>query len=305
MRTVVVTGMGAVAALGQSAEAIAQALEQGLSGVRLAGDERDGLPVPGLALADVDIRKLLKRRKDRKLMPRAAELALWAAAQALGDQRDPELGLFLGVGREPPDDGETEASLVASQVDGRFDVEAFDGPGRAAYPPLASLRTLPNLQLAHVAINLDITGPGGTRAGAEAAGVAAMVEGWRAVAEGQCDAALVGGADSLVDAGSARDQVRLGWAGPARAPGEAAVVFLIETAERAAARGAPVLATLVDGGEVRRADALAALPHEAQLGSCGAAAGPLAIAIAIARRQAGELALREGTGAGAWLRWDV
>ncbi len=168
----------------------------------------------------------LKRRKDARLLPRAAELALPAAGRAMLDFRgDPEeLALFVAVGREPPDESDAEGSLAAMERDGDLDRERLGGEGRALYPPLLPLRTLPNMVLAHVAIQHGIRGENGTFAGGAEAGRQALRAAMRVVSEGRSEYCLVGAAASEVDLASARDRRRLGLAEP---PGEAALFALI------------------------------------------------------------------------------
>ncbi len=217
------------------------------------------------------------------------------------------MALFLGVGREPGDQDEVERALVRSSRDGRLDAELLATAGLASYPPLAPLKTLPNMALAHVAIQLGLTGEGGTRAGEEAAGLAALIEGYWAVAEGRAEVAIAGGADSRVDAGAARDMVRLGRAGPERAPGEGAGVLRLEPVERARARGAAVLA-VIDGGGLgfeHLGAPVPALPWESRWGACGAAAGPMAVVVAIAAGRRGRLDAAEASGSTAWIAWSV
>jgi 3-oxoacyl-(acyl-carrier-protein) synthase len=179
-----------------------------------------------------DLGPWLARRKDLRLLPRAAVLALPAAGRALvgfGGDRE-ELGIFVAVGREPPDAGEAEPAFFASARDGRLDRERLAAEGRALYPPLLPLRTLPNMVLAHVAIQHGIRGENATFAGGWEAGVQALAEGVRAIREGRCVFALVGAAASNVDLPSARDRLRLGLDG---APGEAAVFALLGPGGRA------------------------------------------------------------------------
>ena len=172
-----------------------------------------------------DLGPWLKRRKDAKMLPRAAQLALPAAGAALGDwPGDREaLGLYVAVGREPPDEGEAEAALAQMHRGGRLARDLI-AAGRAAYPPLLPLRTLPNMVLAHVAINLGIRGENAVYAGGADAGLCAWWEGVRAIREGRVPAALVGAAYSAVDLASARDRLRLGLVGP---PGEGAIFALL------------------------------------------------------------------------------
>lgn len=184
-----------------------------------------------------DLSRWLKRRKDARLLPRAAELALPAAGIALagfaGDAED--LGLFVAVGREPPDEGDAEASIAAMAHDGRLDRARLGDAGRALYPPLLPLRTLPNMVLAHIALQHGIRGENGCLAGGPEAGAAAWHTANEALAAGRCRMALVGAAWSGVDRASARDRLRLGATVP---PGEGAVFALLD---------APVALPAVDG----------------------------------------------------------
>jgi hypothetical protein len=188
----------------------------------LLPDDRAGV-VPG-----PDLGPWLKRRKDLRLLSRAAQLALPAAGRALAGAPaalDLEsLGLFVAVTREPPDEGAAEASLVAMHREGRLDLSLLGTAGRALYPPLLPLRTLPNMVLAHVSIQHGIRGENGTWAGGREAGLQALRAGLQAVEEGRSPYALVGASTSAVDLASARDRLRLGERWP---PGEAAVFVLI------------------------------------------------------------------------------
>ncbi len=173
-----------------------------------------------------DLGPWLKRRKDVRLLARASMLALPAAGRALAgmDVTSEELGLYVAVNREPPDEGEAEASLVAMETNGRLDLGKLGGAGRDLYPPLLPLRTLPNMVLAHVSIQYGIRGENGTFAGEGEAGRQALRAAVRAVEEGRAPMALAGASYSGVDLASARDRLRLGRTTP---PGEAAVFVLI------------------------------------------------------------------------------
>ena len=302
LREVVVTGIGAVCGLGNTPAEISAALSAGKTSVRPAGDHRDELPVPGFCPAKVDVRPLLKRRKDRKLLPRAAELAIVAAHSAMGEHRAPEVGLFLGVGREPPDEGETEHALVVSMLHGKLDPDLLNGPGRAAYPPLASLRTLPNLVLAHVAIQLGCTGAGGTRAGGAGAGLTAVIEGVRAVAEGRCEVVLTGAADSGIDAGTARDLVRLGEVGAATPPGEGAALIRLETRSGANARGATIMGSITHT-QLRTVRSAVTYPVSPHIGWLGAAGAVLDLVLALEAGRDGALSAEERSGCAGEIQW--
>lgn len=173
-----------------------------------------------------DLRSWLHRRKDERLLARAAKLALPAAGRAMagftGDRE--ELGLFVAVGREPPDEGECEPALAAMGRGGKLDLALLGGDGRALYPPLLPLRTLPNMVLAWVSIQQGIRGENACFAGGAETGSQVLTEAIRCVEEGRATHALVGAAWSAVDLASARDRVRMGEPG---APGEGAIFALI------------------------------------------------------------------------------
>ncbi|HJN73653.1 MAG TPA: beta-ketoacyl synthase N-terminal-like domain-containing protein [Myxococcota bacterium] len=231
------------------------------------------------------LREVLLRRKDRKLLSRPAKLALPAAARAVSGYPDDllELGLFVGVRREPPDDGEADAAIAASHRDGELDVGLLAAAGRDLYPPLLPLKTLPNMVLAHISINLGIMGPADTCAGGPAAGVSALRLAMQAVDEGRAPAALVVVADSHVDGSSRRDLLRRGIT--AR-PGEAAVAVLV----------VPGSGLVDEGGG--RGGVVRPFLHHGEVGWCGTA-DPL---VALARGQIGIEGVDEG---GAWTRVRV
>lgn len=177
-----------------------------------------------------DLGPWLKRKKDARLLPRAAQLALPAAGVAMREFKgDPEdLAIFVAVGREPPDEGEAEVSLAAMERHGKLALDLLGGEGKALYPPLLPLRTLPNMVLAHVAIQHGIRGENAAFAGGEEAGEHALRAALNTLAEGRAAHVLVGASYSAVDLASARDRLRLGLTGP---PGEGAVFCLFAPGE--------------------------------------------------------------------------
>jgi 3-oxoacyl-(acyl-carrier-protein) synthase len=291
---ILITGLGLVTPLGSDPATFAEALSQRSCALR-PSPELASLPGARAGRVErVDLRSWLLRRKDRKLLSRAAQLALPAAGQALGDwdgDRE-QLGLFVGIGREPPDTGASEPSLAASARDGVLCHESLSTRGRELYPPLLPLLTLPNLVLSHVSINLGIRGENATVAGEAAAGAGALVEACYAVEEGRCPAALAGGADSRVDFGSARDLYRLGRAGPERLPGEGAVFLLVEPASCSR----PALARIQP---LRRRASTSPRPagHWPLCGDLGAADGLLSLAGRLVQGRWGALTVSDDQGA--------
>ncbi len=193
------------------------------------------LPDPRAAVVDgPDLNGWLTRKKDARLLARAARLALPAAGRALRalpSEAAEHTAIYVAVGREPPDDPDAEPSLLAMERDGELDLALLGGRGRELYPPLLPLRTLPNMVLAHICIQHGLRGENGTFAGEAEAGLQALRAACLAVDEGRAPFALAGASFSATDLASARDRLRL-VAAPGAAlelapPGEAAVFVLI------------------------------------------------------------------------------
>lgn len=273
-----VRGLGLRCALGSAPAEVLARLAAGESAVRAHPDLwplRDGRAA---RVEGLELRPWLRHPKDAKLMARPACLALPAAGDAIsgfsGDRQG--MGLFLGVGAEPPDGGDSEGTLLAAERDGRLDEARLAGPGRALYPPLLPLRTLPNMALAHLSIQLGVGGANGAWTGRADASLRAIAAALWALSEGRCPVALAGGTDSLSSLPSARDLRRLDWFGP---PGEAAALLLMDAEP---VPGAVCLRGVEGGG-----DEALAVAHRQALGACGAADGALALLLLVARVQAG------------------
>ncbi|MCB9778748.1 MAG: hypothetical protein H6742_09315 [Alphaproteobacteria bacterium] len=287
---VAVTGWGLLCALGEDPDAVLAALDAGRSGM-VPVDYLRHLPDDHAAVVDhVDLRPWLKRRKDAKLLARPSQLLMPCAGRALGgfEGAGPlppllEVGAYVGVGREPPDDGDSEAALVASCVDGKLSEQALAGPGRDLYPPLLPLRTLPNMALAHVSIHLGVGGANGAWAGGPEAGLHALRAAVFGLVEGRTDAAVWGSTDSHSDLGHARDERRRGLL---RRPGEGAGALRLE---RLGAAGARAVIRLVAAPTDPDAARAAAVAHHEALGACGAGDTGIAVLLAVARVASGQV----------------
>lgn len=281
VESIVVTGMGFCTPLGEDPW---PQIQVGRSAVMEQPNLTD-FPMNKAAVIDsIDLRPWLKRRKDKKLMARPAQLALAAAGPALtGWTTDrSHIGIYLGVGREPGDDGESEPALVASQVDGRLSVSAVAGRCRDLYPPLLPLKTLPNMALAHICIHLGVQGENGAWCGGAAAGLTALRAGMWSVLEGRAEAALVSAADTWVSQGAVRDLHRMSAGTLPEAPGEAGVALLIEKEGAAVTRGAQIFGRLSFEGSVESTEKPF---HRTSLGDCHAADGLLSVALGISSRK--------------------
>jgi len=259
---VVISGIGVITPWGRGVEAFYDGLSQRQIALK-ACPALSSLTSSMAGLStDVKFRQYLRRRKAAKLMTSAARLAMDAAGQILKEYTDDrsDLAAFLSVGREPPDEGEAENALVASVENGRFSEKRLSTMGRDLYPPLLPLKTLPNMILGHLSIHFGLQGENGVWAGE---GVRAFTEGYWSIKEGRAATALVGAADSLVDLGQARDLIRMGMKNP---PGEAAVMFLMESREGAVREGRKVWAEISHNHSKTKYNYL----HEF-IGDCGVA----------------------------------
>ncbi len=271
-RRAVITGIGLVSGAGVGREAhigCADRLDARPTALALF----DGSTMPVQAAFQVSRPRpapFMKRRKDLKLMSRDAQLALQAAGLALTDAliapMDPdawpippeEAGLFMGVGLEPGNI--TELGYVAADCSSAhhgIDLHRLGGSSIDLIPPLSALKTLPNMALAHISINLGMMGPGEALSPWGTAGIAALGVAVESIERGECEMALVGASDSDVDLGGVSTHARLGLAARLTAAqaqssdlwsldgfvlGEGAAFLVVEDEALALRRGAHIVA---------------------------------------------------------------
>lgn len=259
--TVVVTGVGLVAASGAGPEDLHRTLCRGLP---LWTTDAGAGPLPSAPIRDFDARAILDRR-GLKDLSRTSQLACAAAARAAGSLAGVEpaaTGVVLGTGwgsLTPVVDFEWETCTVAPrQVD-----------------PLLFAETVSNVPAGQVSIQFgwsafNLTLSSGAVSGLEAIGMAASL-----LAEGRAAAVVAGGADSLnlaalrvlrEDGALAgdTDSRPFGEGRSGTAAGEGACLLILEREGSAGERGARPLA------RVRAVDVACAPPEEA--GKAGATA---------------------------------
>jgi 3-oxoacyl-[acyl-carrier-protein] synthase II len=253
-RRVVITGVGAVTPLGDGARTLHDRWCAGASGIE------DGFARCAEFAPEERLPRKLVRRSDRFTQlalaagDEAVEQAGWAAAPPAAPER---IGCIVGTGI-----GGIGTLLGADAV--------MREQGRDRVPPLAIPLMMTNAAPAALAMRHDLRGHvygtvSACAAGAHAIGVAA-----RAIAHGDCDAVLTGGAeaahadlahaafasmDALSDSGVSRpfDARRDGFV-----MGEGAGVLALEAAEVAEARGATVLGEVLGYGATSDAHHLTA-----------------------------------------------
>jgi 3-oxoacyl-[acyl-carrier-protein] synthase II len=276
MHRVVVTGIGVVAPNGIGRHEFCEAIFEGRSGVdyirsfdtggldiKIAGEVRDFDVLPYLG----------EHKKSLKLMSRAVQFAVGAAAMAVEDagldtkELDPSrFGVCMGTGITPVDVSELVTPILQSVgQDGTFDIGRFAQARSESIFPLWLLQHLPNMAAAHISILHHAMGPNNTIVTACAAGTQAVGEAFRLIARGDTEVMLTGGCDSRLDpqllvAYSAMKAVSQSLRPPAEVSrpfdaerdgfvlGEGAAVLVLERYERARLRGAPMYAEITGYG---------------------------------------------------------
>ena len=260
-RGVALTGRAVVSPLGVGIDAHWNALLEGRRAVttpaRLAAlglDAARGAPVAP-ELVQPHLGRL--PRKQQKLYNRATLLGMLAAALAMEDAGlapgagDPlRFGVLLGVNALSWELGAMTQYLVAAEsreASGTLDMALANTFCMKNINPLDySLKTLPNLAAGHLAIAHDAQGLCRAMTEGPVGGARAIGQAFRLVEEGDLDVALCGGTDAQLEellfanycgAGvlAADDGSRAGFAA-----GEGSGILVLESRERAQARGAIV-----------------------------------------------------------------
>ena len=282
----VVTGIGVVSGFGLGMEALLGGLRAGQAPLAPLPFPASGFPHEEGACGPPrrELARALTRRKDLKLMSRdtlmalAAGVAAWEDAGLPSSSVDPEeVGVFLAVGREK---GEVTAlgpavAAAAAECGSRLDIERLARLGLDLINPLDSLKTLPNMALAHLAIRLGLRGPSMALCGGPDAGRQALTEARAAVAEARCMLAMAGGTESLVSFAGYVQAWREGLLSQEDLPGEAAAVLVFEDRSHALQRGIRPYAGTAEAPDPARVAALT--------GVCGVAAWPLASLVLLAQ----------------------
>ncbi|MCU0688217.1 MAG: hypothetical protein MUE97_00515 [Phycisphaerales bacterium] len=244
-RSVVVTGVGAVSALGIGADALWEGLCAGNSGVRpisrfdasgfasrLAGE----VPDAGFSIRDFVPKHY---RKATKVMARDIELAVAAAKEAseragLTTRAHLEegategttyptgrVGCHIGAGLIAADSDELGAALATAVVDEggtkRVDLATWGRSGMDNLTPLWMLKYLPNMLACHVTIIHGCEGPSNTITCAEASGLLCIGESTRVIERGDAEACFAGSAECKVNL---MGLLRMQYAGRAGPTGE-------------------------------------------------------------------------------------
>lgn len=211
-RRVVITGLGLVSPLGNSKEALWDALVEGRSGIGpIESLPIDQLPIQHAAEArhftgKIDdfgpLEKEQKRsiRKGLKVMCReiqmgvaAAQLAMHDADLKPGDYDSDRTGAIYGSDYILTDPQEfTEGIRRCMTPEREFDFNRWADDGMPQVTPLWLLKYLPNMPASHIAIYNDLRGPNNSITLREASSNLAIAEAYCTIARGSADIIVAG-----------------------------------------------------------------------------------------------------------------
>jgi 3-oxoacyl-[acyl-carrier-protein] synthase II len=258
-RRAVITGMGAVTPIGNTAADYWANLTAGVSGVaRITGYDPTGEEVQIAAeVKGFDPRDWMDFKAARR-MARFTQLAVAAANQAIADS-----------GLQITDTNRDDIAVVVNTGGGGLDEVALGHQtymerGGSRVSPFMVPMLSPSMAACQVSIQNGLRGPVVASVAACASGVQAFIEAQRMVEHGDADVVIAGGTESAImpvafaalanmGALSKRNDDPTGASRPFDGErdgfvfGEAAGVMVVESAEHAETRGANVVAEVVGG----------------------------------------------------------
>ena len=259
-RRVFVTGLGFVSPHGEDPAAIFERICLGESAIRMV---RSGTPEMGadVLLASIDFEPGDRIGKaDRLLMARAAQMAVVATGNALedsgllADARGPEeAAVYMGCG------------LGGAEILQQSYRTYSDRKSRRVRPTTVPL-IMASGPASQVCMSFGIRGPAHTYSVACASSSVAIGEAFRSIRDSYTDVAITGGAEAMLNDGSVAAWQAVGVIAKEHADGaeascrpfdlertglvlgEGACTLILESEERAAARGVEPLAEIVGFG---------------------------------------------------------
>jgi len=192
-RRVVITGLGCVTALGESATGLFAALCDGKSGISpIESFDTSAYPVRfGGEIKDFDISKYLDRR-EAKRMDRFTQFAMAAAIQAVNDsgldfsKEDPyRIGVLVGTGIGGIKEIEEQHIKLLEK-----------GPNKVS--PFCVPRLMANAASGNIAIYYGLRGPNFCISSACASGNHAIGEAFWNIASGRSDVMITGGSEAAL-----------------------------------------------------------------------------------------------------------
>jgi len=272
-KRVVITGLGAITALGEGVTPLWNAVLEGRSGIGSLKFENGWKPL-GAWIPAFQPEKYITQKKAIKVMARDIQLAVAGAALALEDAGVKNLsmprgriGVIVGSGVLNHELDELAYSIQSSMGDdGKLDLKKFGEEGISNLFPLWLLKYLPNMPACHISILFDLQGPNNTITTGVSSGIQAVGEAMRIIERGAADLMLAGGAESKVNAVGLSQYRILGMLSESSAGdptkvykpfdadsnglviGEGAGFLVLESLEHAKKRNAKIYAEIVGFG---------------------------------------------------------
>lgn len=207
-RRVVVTGIGCITPLGNTAEEMWSNLREGRSGVRnISYFDASGFPTQFAAeVRDFELADYVEDTDRFKDAGRNIRFAIGAATQAIkdsgltdGPKFDPaQFGVYLGAGEGQQDFMQFMHLVADSQEDGVVNQEKFTHDFLDRMNPKFEMELEPNMAAAHLASLFNAQGPNLNCLTACAASSQAMGEATEIIRRGDAVAMLSGGAHSMI-----------------------------------------------------------------------------------------------------------
>lgn len=253
MRRIVITGMGCVSALGNTARDTWAGMREGRGGIGpLTGLDDPTLRTPIAAQARQFVATEHFDEKRLVLLDPVSQMALVAAREAVA-----QAGITFA------DVAERTAVVIGTGIGG---AGTQDQMARRLYAeknprvhPMAIVRVMPNAPASQISLEFGLRGPAFAVASACASSNHAIGQALLLLQAGQADVALAGGSEACITLGTVKawEAMRV-LADDTCRPfsqgrrglvlGEGAGVFVLETLEHAQARGATILAELAGSG---------------------------------------------------------
>jgi len=255
----VITGIGAVSALGASARATWAALLAGRSGVAAGVDASPAWSAPGgvARVSGPDAEGLGVDARTARIMGHAALMMLQAGREALdtaglpATEVEPErTACFAGLGMVDPEPDDLRRAVLRARGRDGIDYARFFADAYREIHPLWPLAMLNNVGFSLAAERLGARGENAVFSPCADAAFMALVEAASTVAERRAEVALAAGASESATVRSLA-RAHLAGAGGSERPvvlGEAAAVLVVEPEARAHSRGARPLASVAGWG---------------------------------------------------------
>src|SRR5215204_5221780 len=276
-RRVVITGIGAITPIGLGVEGLWEGLQRRQSAVRCITRFDPSMFKSRIAGEVDDFRAgdHMEERKSRRL-DRFSQFSVAATRMALKDAR-------LDPAREDVDRvGAMMGTALGGVAHGEAQYRNFIESGPRGVDPALALTVFAGAASCNIAIEFGFTGPNSTNGMSCASGAIAIGESFRAIARGEADVMIAGGAEAplaplcfgafaIIRAMSTRNDDPSGASRPfdrdrdGFVMGEGSAVLLLEERERAVARGARIYAEVLGYGTTNDAHHMTApLPDGSQ-----------------------------------------